>query len=434
METRFGALTHQVTCAQVALRSNQLHQRRAQVCAVQKAATAKPSADSVRTSSFEELVRKYIEKNNEEAGEHWTPRAARAAAPFFLILIQIRPHIFIPERMHNLGRRLGLFGPLVATVIAASANTQPALPPDAPGSKDHALTGRYEGSRISAYQLQHFALKMLLSQTLTGASRYKLDAVNTTTREGRVTQIAYQAPTGRSSLEVFRNQVSRLTANGFRTMFTCEVAACVDDPKQARYMSLSWGESDEPKIGASRNIRYALLERDQGGALTTVSVRTAEHGAPNVGPRSVLVVVEAKSIDTDKMVFVDASAMQAAMASNGRIALYGILFDTDKAEIKPESKATLEEIAKFLRANEALALVVTGHTDAHGAFDYNVSLATRRATAVVAALVRQHGIAASRLTPFGAGMAAPVASNEDEGGRSRNRWVELVKRQGIVNK
>jgi len=324
--------------------------------------------------------------------------------------------------------RLALCCAFTATLRSATGHAQTALPPDVPGGKDHPLIGRYEGSRLMAYQQQDFASKALLSKTLRAAVRYKLDPSNTTTREGRVTQMAYQAPTGRSSLEVFRNQVTRLTENGFRTVFTCEVATCVDDAKEARYLSLSWGESGEPKVGADRNIRYALLERTQGGTLATVSVRTAEHGAPNVGPRSVVVVVEAKTMDTDKIVFVDASAMQAAMASNGRIALYGILFDTDKADIKPESKATLEEIAKLLRANPTMGLVVTGHTDAQGGFDYNVALATRRATAVVAALVQQHGIAAPRLTPFGAGMAAPVANNDDEAGRSKNRRVELVKR------
>ncbi len=330
--------------------------------------------------------------------------------------------------MHRSARRLAILAPFAVTVIAATAHAQPALPPDVRGGKDHPLVGRYEGSRLGDYELKDFDRKSLLNQTMTGATRYKVDPTNTVSREGRVIQMAYQAPTGRSSLEVFRNQVARVTANGFRTVFTCEVATCVDDAKQARYMSLSWSESGEPKIGADRNIRYALLERNQGGALTTVSIRTAEHGAPNVGPRSVVVVVEAKSMQTDKMVLVDATAMQSAIASTGRIALYGILFDTDKAEIKPESKPTLDEIAKFLRANPAIALVVAGHTDAQGAFDYNVALSTRRAAAVVAALVQQHGIAASRLTPFGAGMAAPISSNDDDSGRSKNRRVELVKR------
>jgi outer membrane protein OmpA-like peptidoglycan-associated protein len=315
-----------------------------------------------------------------------------------------------------------------AMFLATAALAQPALPPDVPGGKDHPLVGRYEGSRLTAYDQQEFAGKALLSSTLSRAANYKLAPSNTTTREGRYTHLAYQAPFGRSSLEVFRNQVARLTSQGFRTVFTCEEAACVDDAKQARYMSLSWSDAGEHKIGADRKIRYALLERDQAGAVTTVAIRTAEHGAPNVGPRSVISVVEAKPMQTGKIVFVDASAMQSSIASSGKVALYGILFDTDKADIKPESKATLQEIAKFLRANPSLDLVVAGHTDSQGAFDYNVGLSGRRAAAVVAALVQQHGIPAKRLTPFGAGMAAPVASNDDEAGRSKNRRVELVKR------
>ena len=318
-----------------------------------------------------------------------------------------------------------LFATLLLTTAALA---QPALPPDAPGGKDHPLVGRYEGSRLTAYEHQDFASKALLSRTLTKEANYKLAPSNTTTFEGRYTHIAYQAPFGRSSLEVFRNQVSRLTGQGFRTVYSCEEAACVDDSRQARYMSLTWSDTGEHKIGADRKIRYALLQREQGGALATVAIRTAEHGAPNVGPRSVVSVVESNAMQTDKIVFVDASAMQASIDTSGRVALYGILFDTDKAEIKPESKATLEEIAKFLRANPKLNLVVAGHTDAQGAFDYNVTLSRRRAAAVVAALVGQHGIAASRLTAFGAGMAAPVASNDDEAGRGKNRRVELVKR------
>lgn len=318
---------------------------------------------------------------------------------------------------------------LIAALFFATASwAQTALPPDAPGGKDHPLVGRYEGARLMAYTRKDFDSKALLSSTLTRAANYRLAPSNTVTVEGRYTHIAYEAPLGRSSLEVFRNQVSRLTGLGFRTVFTCEEAGCVDDPKKAYNMSLSWSDTGEHKIGADRKIRYALLQRDQAGATTTVAIRTAEHGSPTVGPRSVISVVESKDMETGKIVFVDASAMQASIASSGKVALYGILFDTDKAEVKPESKATLEEIAKFLRANPTLDLVVAGHTDSQGAFDYNVGLSKRRAAAVVAALVGQHGIAAKRLTPFGAGMAAPVASNDDEAGRGKNRRVELVKR------
>ena len=75
-----------------------------------------------------------------------------------------------------------------------------------------------------------------------------------------------------------------------------------------------------------------------------------------------------------------------------------------------------------------LKLIVAGHTDNEGAFDYNVDLSSRRAKAVVAALTKDYGVSADRLTPFGDGMSAPVASNADESGRAKNRRVELVQR------
>ncbi|MCB1508545.1 MAG: OmpA family protein, partial [Hyphomicrobiaceae bacterium] len=75
-----------------------------------------------------------------------------------------------------------------------------------------------------------------------------------------------------------------------------------------------------------------------------------------------------------------------------------------------------------------LNVLIVGHTDGRGAFDYNLSLSQRRAQSVVDAVVRGFGIPASRMTPAGAGMVAPVASNRTEEGRARNRRVEIVER------
>jgi outer membrane protein OmpA-like peptidoglycan-associated protein len=70
---------------------------------------------------------------------------------------------------------------------------------------------------------------------------------------------------------------------------------------------------------------------------------------------------------------------------------------------------------------------VVGHTDNQGAPDLNLDLSRRRAQAVVAALTGQ-GIPAARLTARGIGMAAPLAADETDEGRARNRPVELVQR------
>jgi outer membrane protein OmpA-like peptidoglycan-associated protein len=74
-----------------------------------------------------------------------------------------------------------------------------------------------------------------------------------------------------------------------------------------------------------------------------------------------------------------------------------------------------------------LKVYIVGHTDNVGIFDYNMSLSQRRAKSVVYQLIQSYGIAPERLKPAGAGMIAPVASNDDETGRSKNRRVEIVK-------
>ena len=71
-------------------------------------------------------------------------------------------------------------------------------------------------------------------------------------------------------------------------------------------------------------------------------------------------------------------------------------------------------------------MLIVGHTDGQGGFDYNLSLSQRRAQAVADALASGFGIAAVRITPAGAGMVAPVATNRTEDGRAKNRRVEIV--------
>lgn len=78
-----------------------------------------------------------------------------------------------------------------------------------------------------------------------------------------------------------------------------------------------------------------------------------------------------------------------------------------------------------MRERTDLSILVVGHTDATGSFDYNLGLSRRRAEAVVNRLV-QLGIEQRRLYPVGVGLSAPVASNTTEEGRAKNRRVELV--------
>ena len=96
-----------------------------------------------------------------------------------------------------------------------------------------------------------------------------------------------------------------------------------------------------------------------------------------------LVVTEIGEV-ANKMI--DAAAMAKGLDETGHIALYGIYFDTDKAVVKPESKPTLDQIAALLKAQPKLKVVIVGHTDSQGDYDYNIDLSRKRAAAVAAQL------------------------------------------------
>lgn len=127
-------------------------------------------------------------------------------------------------------------------------------------------------------------------------------------------------------------------------------------------------------------------------------------------------------------VLANAEAFKTGLGQNGHVEVPGIFFDTAKAEIKPESDASLKEVVKFLQADPALKVWVVGHTDNTGAEDMNVGLSQARAASVVKARSLL-GIAPARLGAHGAGPFAPIAENKTEAGRAKNRRVELVARQ-----
>ena len=123
----------------------------------------------------------------------------------------------------------------------------------------------------------------------------------------------------------------------------------------------------------------------------------------------------------------NAAAMTNGLTTSGHTVVNGILFDTAKADLKPESANALKEVVKLLQADPKLRIYVVGHTDNVGQQAANLELSRQRAASVVKALATQYGIAADRLQAYGNGSYAPVASNDTDDGRALNRRVELVK-------
>jgi outer membrane protein OmpA-like peptidoglycan-associated protein len=128
----------------------------------------------------------------------------------------------------------------------------------------------------------------------------------------------------------------------------------------------------------------------------------------------------------DDLIRVNADDMIKRLLADGKIALYGIYFDFDKADVKPESAATLSEIARLMKENPGVNIFVVGHTDMKGSLDYNIRLSENRADAVVKALTENYDVSSDRMSSHGVGSLCPLYTNLSDEGRKFNRRVELV--------
>jgi OOP family OmpA-OmpF porin len=105
--------------------------------------------------------------------------------------------------------------------------------------------------------------------------------------------------------------------------------------------------------------------------------------------------------------------------------LQGVHFDFDRAELTAEGRRILDEAARILQNNPHVRVDIVGHTDSRGSDEYNQGLSERRAESVRSYLAGR-GIAQSRMTASGRGESQPIATNDTDEGRARNRRVELT--------
>ncbi len=282
---------------------------------------------------------------------------------------------------------------------------------DVAGAKDYAGIGRFKGSVVTGFDVKNFD-----AVRIQGAPFRDGKPTDARRLEGRVTRIAYRTGKGPSIIEVARNFENQLAKAGFEPLLACETDACGGIPFVEAVDTLPI-----PQMWIDGfNYRYYAGRKAQDGRETYVSVLVSIN---NDDIYTQLVAVELGALE-HKMV--DAAAMAKGLGENGRIALYGIYFDTDKAVVKPESRPTLDEIAKLLgEPAEAQRLHRRPHRQPGHA-----TTTTCRSRAGAPRRWRPSWsdlqIAKSRLCPAGLGFLAPVRSNATEDGRALNRRVELV--------
>jgi len=281
-------------------------------------------------------------------------------------------------------RRTWVCASLVVALSALSALAAGAQT-DEPGSSDHPAIPRMPNYYISEYDAKDF-----------GSADYYVQGGEKTV-EGRTWVIGYWIKENQKAagpLQISRNYANAVTQKGGVKLF--------------EEMSNSGG-------------RMTARLPTGGGKYTWIGLSVSNHGEVYD-----LTIVEEAAVE--QVVQLTASELARTLKEQGAAAVYGILFDTGKATIKPESQQTLSTIAEVLGADRALRLEIQGHTDNVGAKAANRKLSADRAAAVKAYLVQKHGIAPDRLTTTGFADDRPVADNASDAGRAKNRRVELVRK------
>ena len=301
---------------------------------------------------------------------------------------------------------------------------------DVQGSKDHPLITRYPGSVIGYFEEQQYKPYFIATGPETGY-RHIDKWVET---EGKFTRIYYTVKGQTTLNEVYENYRMALKKGGFKTLAEgIHPESGVSKEVGGRgFLNTFYSKNPFP---TSAGIKITMGSSSSAGACyiagqlekTGSNVYIVVSGSQYASEEKVFLIdiVEQTILEND-LIKVNAAQMLNGLKNDGKIALYGIYFDFDKANIKPESESTLNEISQLLKNNPELNVYIVGHTDVKGALEYNITLSRNRAVAVVVELVKKYNIAQSRLTGQGVGPLAPVASNETEEGRKLNRRVELV--------
>ncbi|MBI3637684.1 MAG: OmpA family protein [Candidatus Rokubacteria bacterium] len=255
---------------------------------------------------------------------------------------------------------------------------------DAQGSQDHPMVSRFPGFYISEYTEQDF-----------GTYEFELGEKSQKV-EGKYWRIDYWIRKGQKipgPVQIARNYANLFTQRGGK-----KLADNVDAG------------------GGSMTARMAYEGR-------TIWL---ECYVSNAGETYTLTIVEEGGME-QKVEFT-AAELAKALREQGSVAIHGILFDTGKATIKPQSEAILAEIGTLLQKDKRLELEIQGHTDNVGAKPANLKLSRDRAAAVRDYLVDKFDVAAERLGTAGFGDERPVAPNTSDDGRAQNRRVELVRK------
>lgn len=317
---------------------------------------------------------------------------------------------------------MSILGVTVASSLLAQRKT------DVENSKDYSTISRFSGAVIEFYKETKWGTyKLPLNEN------GKIDWDKPLTLEGKVTRIQYTTMPDNNSEFVLQNYKSAFKKAGYTVLIAIanEELGVSDRPH-------TWGD----KYYASGGYYNGLNNGKFGMGINMPAWKNnhsfiAAHGNKDgkdiyaivytvVDDKYTLItedVVELEAVDTG---MVTAESISKAIQSDGHIAVYDIVFESGKSDIKIESSAALKNIADYMNSNAAKKFFIVGHTDNTGNFQAAVVLSENRAKAVINELVTKYGVKPEQLSGKGVASLVPLANNSTKEGRMKNRRVEIV--------
>jgi outer membrane protein OmpA-like peptidoglycan-associated protein len=179
---------------------------------------------------------------------------------------------------------------------------------------------------------------------------------------------------------------------------------------------------DEQKVD---QLAYLTNQRVEV-AKQTIALRTAEESLGKAAAERAQARLEGRDAQIKQLQNSLNAKLNAQQTERGTLVTFGdVLFDLDRAELKPGGMANVDQLALFLRENLDRQVIVEGYTDSTGSTSHNLGLSERRANTIRMALVKS-GVGAERIIAQGYGMQYPVSGNDTPAGRAMNRRVEVT--------
>lgn len=320
-----------------------------------------------------------------------------------------------------------------ALMASAAGLGAPAFAQDAEGCEDHPALTRYPGTVLEWCSVENY---LPYKMPLGGVTGYRTIG-DIEEIAGRVTRNFYSYKgDDRTHAEVWKNISDALKAADFEI-----IGEGVDASRRApneiggitwqgvHFINNAWqgGQGTVGKMVAgtstSGGTSAVLAKKVRADDTLYVSAVIEQHSKDEIA--MLFDFIETKDAETG-LVTANAEAMGKDIEELGRTVIEGLYFDHDKATLTSESKPALDEAAKLLGQLAGKKFYIVGHTDSSGTYAYNAKLSSDRAEAVRQALLTDHDIDSDRLQAVGIGPVSPRFTNATDGGKEKNRRVELV--------